>query len=268
MTLAPFADPDRLPELGRKAALEVVRELAGAAKCVRTGILRVSGDPGGDFHMVGGRIAAVHSPGAPGISELLARPGRGSTGDAEFRVLEMMAAMDGAFAIVAGWIADCRWSEVLDPDEPGGPPIGTARGVEPDWLLAETERRLRVVTLARVSPHRNRLMLTDRGRTLLGSTVGERQAILRQIDGSHCCRDIAFRLNRGLYAVTVEVARLLAEDVLVVPPPHLAQPTEDGRDALPRRRRGASGINDMIPPRPPQVVLRAPPLITPPPGRQ
>jgi hypothetical protein len=38
-----------------------------------TGILRVTGDPGGAIHIAGGRVAAIETPGAPGPEVLLLR---------------------------------------------------------------------------------------------------------------------------------------------------------------------------------------------------
>lgn len=254
----------RLPLLVRKPTQHMVLELMGAAADARTGILRVAGDPGGDFRIERGQIVAVHSAGAPGVFELLARPGRGPTGDAELRAVTVMAAVDGAFAIAAGWLDSCFWAEISTDAHTG------VAGVEPGWLLAETEWRLRALTQARVSPHRNRLLLSELGKTKAATAAtSPRQEILRQVDGQRTCRDIAFLLYRSLYAVTVEVSRLLAENLLLVPPPDHDRtadrtPPHASTDPrpLPRRRRGASGINDVLRPRPPQAVPSRPPLDT------
>ncbi|MEU7138706.1 hypothetical protein ABZ942_04565 [Nocardia sp. NPDC046473] len=252
-----FTDARRLPLLVRTPTQNVVRELLGATDG-RTGVLRVVGDPGGEFRVRSGQIVAVHSAGAPGVFELLARPGRALTGDAELRAVTMMAAVDGAFAIAAGSIDTCFWAEISN-----GAPTEVA-GVEPGWLLAETERRLRALSPAKMSPHRNRLLLTELGETRLATAAaGPRQEILRQVDGQRSCRDIAFLLCRSLYAVTVEVSRLLAENFLLVPPPDFDRAGDDalprdgtGMRALPRRRRGASGINDLLPLRPSSIRTR------------
>ncbi|MFX0577546.1 hypothetical protein [Nocardia nepalensis] len=264
MTTDPFTDSGRLPAHSRKATRAVVRELTSAAANSRTGVLRVAGDPGGDLHLRHGKVVAVRSPGAPGVPELLARPGRGSTGEAELRLLEMMTALDGAFAIAAGWIDNCFWKEIWhDPSseiaaETTAADDDRTRGVEPDRLIAETERRLRALARVRVSPHRNILVLTDQGRAVLNAHPnGARAQILREVNGRNCCRDIAFSLRRGLFAIAVEVSRLLEEGILAVPGPQrtddrAAQGNPADRAVLPRRRRGASGINDMLPPRSPQ----------------
>ncbi|MFE3054034.1 hypothetical protein [Nocardia sp. NPDC059239] len=57
---------------------------------------------------------------------------------------------------------------------------------------------------------------------------------------------------------------MLDDDLLAIaplepePPLPALEPPRDapGRSLLPRRRRSASGINDMLPPRPPQPMLR------------
>jgi hypothetical protein len=55
-----------------------------------TGILRITGDPGGAIHLADGRVAAIETPGAPGPEVLLLR---------SHRVTE--SAWDAAFAAAA-----------------------------------------------------------------------------------------------------------------------------------------------------------------------
>ncbi|MFI1916170.1 hypothetical protein [Nocardia sp. NPDC020380] len=254
MSTGPIADLVRLPAFAGESAREFVRELARAAATSCTGVLRVTGEPGGTVHLVDGLIVMVESPGAPGVRELLSRPGRTLHGAAELRVVTMMAALDSAFAIGAGWIEGCqRYDQVPEP-------VAPLPGIDPGWLLLETDRRLRAIDHGGVSPHRSHLILTDTGRALLsGRGIGERQQILLWVNGRRSCRDIAMLLCRSLYAVTVEVSRMLGQDLVriapvVREPPRESEPSRGGtvRSLLPRRRRGASGINDALPPRPPQ----------------
>lgn len=270
MTTGPVAGLGRRPALDRESARELVRELAQAAATARTGVLRVTGEPGGDLHVVHGLVVTVDSPGAPGVRELLARPGRTSTGEADLRVVTLMAAVDGCFAIASGWIGNCFWQADIHPEatEAPGTPEAVAPqlpGFEPGWLLLETERRLGALAHGRISPHRNHLQLTERGRVLLsGPGSGYRREILLWANGRRSCRDIAKLLCRSLYAVTVEVVRMLDDDLLVIAAVEADPPAFDpapargltGRTLLPRRRRGASGINDALPPCPPQPMLR------------
>lgn len=268
MTTGTVAGSGRLPAPGRESARELVRELAQAAVTTRTGVLRVTGEPGGDLYVVRGLVVTVDSPGAPGVRALLARPGRTSTGPADLQVVAMMAALDGCFAIASGWIGSCCWQPDSAPPGPEDPPVP---GVDPGWLLLETERRLGALAHGRVSPHRNHLLLTERGRTLLSDPGGgRRHEILLWANGRRSCRDISMLLCRSLYAVTVEVARMLEDELLAIapvtaePPVPEIEPNRTGavRFLLPRRRRGASGINDTLPPRPPQPA-RGQRLLTP-----
>ncbi|GAB0106413.1 hypothetical protein JMUB6875_53970 [Nocardia sp. JMUB6875] len=268
MTTGTVAGSGRLPTPGRAFAGELVRELAQAAVTTRTGVLRVTGEPGGDLYVVRGLVVTVDSPGAPGVRALLARPGRTSTGPADLRVVAMMAALDGCFAIASGWIGSCCWQPDSGPDGPEQPPVP---GIDPGWLLLETERRLGALAHGRVSPHRNHLSLTERGRALLSAPGGgRRHEILLWANGRRSCRDISMLLCRSLYAVTVEVARMLEDELLAIAPV-TAEPQAPGiepnragpvRFLLPRRRRGASGINDALPPCPPRPA-RGQRLLTP-----
>ncbi|WP_159400955.1 MarR family transcriptional regulator [Streptomyces sp. NRRL B-24484] len=264
-----------------------------------SGTLTVLGDPGGVFHLASGVVTAVDSPGAPDVATLLLRSGRVSTTDweaacragaagertgaelvardllgaAELQLMCTMAALDGAFAVAAGRVDGCTLA--------GGPArhhLPAPQGVDPEWLLHETDRRLRALAALRppLCPLRDRIGPTTGARReaaagSAGRLTGERREILRCADGRRSARDIAFRLGRGLYAVTVELSRLLAEGLVeVVPhgpapagpgalpapvggtgvttarrppdPPPAYQPA--GR--LPVRRRGASGINDVL----------------------
>ncbi|MGW0582734.1 MarR family transcriptional regulator, partial [Streptomyces sp. NPDC002920] len=106
----------------------LARDLAACGRDGFTGLLRVSGAPGGAFHFRGGLVVAVESPGAPGAEVLLLRSGRiggeewadlvresdgarwpaegliahGYAGAAQLRVVCAMALQDAAFAVVPG----------------------------------------------------------------------------------------------------------------------------------------------------------------------
>ncbi|MEU8898168.1 hypothetical protein [Nocardia sp. NPDC048505] len=219
--------------------------LTTAAVDRRTGILRITGEPGGDFHLWRGKVVAVNSPGAPGVPELLARPGRNLPGAMELRALRVTAAFDAAFAVAAGWIGDCFWA-MTDVDPPQAV-IDPAFGVEPVVLEAETTRRLRGVAPGRIAPHRHHLARTELGDTVLrAAEAGQRREILLRVDGRHTCREIAFLLGRSLYAVTVEISRWSVDGVVTVTAPPGG--VFAGPPHLPRRRRDASGINELYPP--------------------
>lgn len=206
-----------------------------------SGVLRVQGSPGGAFHLLGGAVVAVESPGSPGVGTLLLRSGRideaewgaahdaaatgawpgvafagaGRLGSAEFQVIHMMAAQDAVFAVLAGRLENC----VLDPAGPDDPVPSLApavgRGVGPEELLVEAGRRIAALaSLPRqVSPDRDRVI------SLVGPGDEEtlpaaRRDILECANGRRSPRDIAFHLGRGVWAVTVEISRMLAEGLV------------------------------------------------------
>ncbi|MCX4095087.1 hypothetical protein [Nocardia sp. alder85J] len=220
-------------------------ELLNAAAERYTGILRVTGEPGGDFHLVHGAVLVVNSPGAPGMSELLARPGHTVAGAAELRAMRLAVTYDAAFAIASGWIEDCfRAAADTTPAVAIADPVAV---LEPGELIAETDRWLRALAPRRIGPYRHQLTRTESGDALLRrSEPGLRREILRHMDGRHSCRDIAFLTGRGLYAVTVEICRLAAEDAVAVAPPPRERAAPHA--TLPRRHKDASGINELHPP--------------------
>ncbi|MFE0106855.1 MarR family transcriptional regulator [Streptomyces sp. NPDC059009] len=134
----------------------LARALAECASTAATARIRVTGRPGGVFHLREGRVIGVDSPGAPGLEALLLRSGRvgetewaaalagrdtdrgadlgpnpgpeaglvarGHMGAAELRVLSMMARHDAAFAVTAGELTECT----TDLGTDGTLPLGAA----------------------------------------------------------------------------------------------------------------------------------------------
>lgn len=258
-----------------------------------SGTLVVVGDPGGAFHLANGVIVAVESPGAPNVETLLLRSGRvgkaewaaayqaGAAGDrtgtelvertlvgaAELQLMCLMAALDGALSVGMGRIDEC----LLEPGG-GGYHLVAPQGIEPDWLFQEASRRVKALASLRVSlcPFRDRMALTSTGAALLsGSTAGERREILLRVNGRRSSRDIAFLLGRGLYAVTVELARMLSDGLVEVVSSRVAVPVSGpaeaadrmqnvtrlphrpvGAGGLPPSQRGMNAIHDVLPLRP------------------
>ncbi|MEU2287916.1 MarR family transcriptional regulator [Streptomyces sp. NPDC013178] len=270
----------------------LARDLAACGRDGFTGEVRVSGSPGGTVHLRGGLVVAVESPGAPGPEALLLRSGRiggeewaglvresggarwpaagliahGYTGAAQLRVVCAMALQDAAFAVVAGSVDGCERGPAAEP-----PPAGVAVGEPPTRLLQDAARKLNALLAlpCPVRPERERpapapLSLAADRLTAL------RRELLGHADGRRTARDLAFLTGRGVYTVTVEVARMLGEGLLECsgapapipvrsppdgaavrprepappPPPPIGLPPEPA--ALPRRRPGASGITEAI----------------------
>lgn len=190
------------------------------------------GNPGGLFHLRKGVVVAVDSPGAPGTEALLLRSGRiseadwtsvlrdgpgdvvalGGIGAAELQVVAMIATQDGAFAVAAGEVE----GPVVDGEQAVGVPV--ADGVHPHELLRETGRRLGALGAlpCPVSPYRERFVPGADPSAAARSAV--RQAILARATGRRTARDIAFAIGRSLYPVTVEISRMLAEEILAIAP--------------------------------------------------
>ncbi|MEU1541922.1 MarR family transcriptional regulator [Actinacidiphila glaucinigra] len=244
-----------------------------------TGVLHVQGSPGGAFHLLDGAVVAVESPGAPGVGTLLVRSGRidadewnaahdaaatgllpgaaiaagGRLGTAEFQVLHMMAVQDAVFAVLAGRLDNCAF----DPDAPGARqaalPQGLAPGVEPEELLVEAGRRLAALASLprRVSPDRDRVTAVGPPAWADEPLAPVRREILGCANGRRSPRDIAFLIGRGVYTITVEIARMCAEGLVeTVPAPRApAQPPPVADPAAP--------VADPAPP-PPESFAPAP----------
>jgi hypothetical protein len=205
-----------------------------------TGTLRIVGNPGGLFQLCDGAVIAVDSPGSPGADTLLLRSGRisegdwsealrgsadtrscqaalvaqGSVGSTELQVVAMAAMQDGVFATVAGDI-----DEFVVADEFIDVPLPTSDGVAPDLLLAETARRLDALASLPfpLSPYRERVVPAYGTEPPLLLTAGRRE-IIAHATGRRNARDIAFAVGRSVYPVTVEISRMLSEDLLEIVP--------------------------------------------------
>lgn len=215
----------------------LARALAACGREEWTGVLRVSGAPGGALHLRDGLVVAAETPGAPGPETLLLRSGRvdgeqwaalvreaggtrwpaagliahGHAGAAQLRVVCAMAVQDAVFAILAGRVDGCE--RAADGIEPPAP---VAVGEPPARLLADAARRLAALAaLPRpVHPDRERPVPAPHSG---GPHTALQRALLEHADGRRTARDLAFRAGRGVYTVTVEVARMLGEGLLECP---------------------------------------------------
>ncbi|MEW1826611.1 MarR family transcriptional regulator [Streptomyces sp. NPDC088196] len=276
--------------LGRVGHDLLARALADCGREEFTGGLRVSGRPGGIFHLRGGLVVAVESPGAPGPEALLLRSGRiggeqwadlvresggtrwpldglvahGYAGAAQLRIVCVLALHDAAFAVAAGDVDGCE----LAPDAQPFAPVSL--GEPSARLLQDATRKLAAITALPypVRPDRERPRAPAYALDEAGLGLLQRE-LLTHVDGRRTARDLAFRTGRGVYPVTAEVARMLAEGLLecadspvpipvrvppeapvvrrreqpALPPPQFTAPAE-----LPRRNPGASGITETLVP--------------------
>ncbi|MBA2808703.1 MarR family transcriptional regulator [Streptomyces sp. KM273126] len=289
---------DRRISLDRAGYGLLSRTLAECGRDAATGELRVSGRPGGAFHLRGGLVVAVESPGAPGPEALLLRSGRisgeqwdgllrepgagrwpetglvahGYAGAAQLRVVRMMALQNAVFAVVAG-----RVDGVGPLAEPSGsgPVAPVAIGESPLRLLQEATRKLTALAAlpCPVLPDRERPLPapgTDADDTRVPPA---RRELLTHADGRRTARDLAFTTGRGVYPVTVELARMLAEGLLRcedtttpaalpvpvrTPPSGALSPVRQDRPAPPE---AAVRLDEPVPtaaPRPPQRPRKLP----------
>ena len=257
-----------------------------------SGILRVTGNPGGAVHITDGLVAAIETPGAPGPEALLLRSHRvsesgwdevfaaaaaaGGLMSAELTRREMIGAgelewllrtalADGMFALAGGTVEEYR-------AEPG--PVDFVLplqpGAEPDSLLAETSRRIRVLATLPARNGRDRIVAAT-GAVQPGVRLGDGQdEILALADGRRTARDLAFALGRGVYATMLQLSRMQRAGLLVTVSARAAdaaaaqarRPAAPNdaplASALPRRQRDMPGSS-----RRPWVPGRAPELRAP-----
>jgi hypothetical protein len=122
-------------------------------------------------------------------------------------------------------------------------------GAEQDGLLAEASRRIRVLAALPARNDRDRVVAVPAAAPP-GVRLGEGQdEILALADGRRTPRDLAFALGRGVYATTLQLARMRQAGLLVAVSSRAgaAIAREPGRQAphdqlspvsgLPRRRR-------------------------------
>lgn len=185
---------------------------------------------------------AAYQTGAPQGRLAIELVRRGLVGAAELEAVCLMALFDAVFALAAGTVEDCRWqASAVAGTTSGSEPAGKepwTRGVaqaDAEQLRAETERRLAALAVlpVPVRPGRDRLGPAAEpgpaGATAVGTAArgmggaraagGLRREVLALADGRRTARDIAFLLGRGVYPVTVEASRLLADGLLRVGPP-------------------------------------------------
>jgi hypothetical protein len=257
--------------------------LTSSAAAGLTGVLQVIGDPGGTIFLSGGGIIGVKTPAAPSLEVLVLRSGRvpeddweaafaasaagpamsaelttrGVIGAGELEALLRAAVADALFALACGYVDQCR-------PEPGA--VSCLLPLDPpataDWLLAEAERRMAVLAaFPGLAGYRRARVEPVPGAVAPGTALGGgRDELLALANGRRTPRDLAFALGRGVYATTLQLARMQRDGLLVTTShragPLLADPVPAapasapdaagpaGDDAsgggLPRRRRGRS----------------------------
>jgi hypothetical protein len=244
-----------------------------------SGVLRVTGQPGGAFHFSEGKIVAGETPGAPGIEAILLRSkrvdesgwdaafaaaaatgremrneliGRELVGAGELEALLRTTIADAVFAVAYGVVEICR------AEAPAAGLLVTLEpGAEAEWLLAETSRRIRVLRSFTdpVFNARARVIAVT-GAVRPGLVLGEgRDELAALADGRRTPRDLAFVLGRGVYATMLELGRMQADGLILADSRPPGSPADDEEETpspavaddaetpggLPRRRREHAG---------------------------
>jgi hypothetical protein len=204
-----------------------------------SGVLEVTGEPGGTIYFSGGGVVAIETPGAPGPEVILLRSGRipepgwaaafaaaaaggGALGPelvardligaGELEAVLRIALADAMFVLSGGRVATCQ-------AEPGA--VDGQLALEPPaevgWLLAETSRRMRVFALlpGLVEHDRDRMAAAPGAlppKVILGHGQDE---ILALANGRRTPRDMAFALGRGVYATTLQLVHMYGAGLLV-----------------------------------------------------
>ena len=195
-----------------------------------SGVLRVTGDPGGAIHLAGGQVAAIETSGAPSPEVLLLRSHRVTesgwdeafaaaaasggpmdaalvrrelVGSGELEGLLRTALADAMFVMASGTVEEYRAEpgpvDFILPLEPGA---------EPDGLLAEATRRIRILASMPFRHDHDKIVAVPRV-AQSGARLGDGQdEILALADGRRTARDLAFALGRGVYATMLQLARM------------------------------------------------------------
>lgn len=218
---------------------QLEQTLVSFARLRASGVLRVTGEPGGAVYLQDGRISAISSPGAPDPEVILLRSGRipesgwsavyaaaasdgrmtaelvkrDLIGGGELEAVLRTAVADAMFALTAGSVEECRLEETATPPLLPLQPAATA-----EWLVAEAARRLGVLAgLASPVSHDRDRLTTVQGAWVPRVGPGDGQAeILALANGRRTARDMAFVLGRGVYAVTLQLSRMCDAGLLVI----------------------------------------------------
>lgn len=262
-----YAGPSGLPHDG-----PLRTALTAYAASGLSGVLRVTGDPGGVIHLDGGGVAAIQTPGAPSAEVILLRSGRVSdtgwdaafassaansrsmsaelvadavVGAGELEAVLWTALADAMFVLASGHVEECE-------PQPGQVDclLPLTPAADADLLLAEAARRVRVLatTDGIAGWHLDRFIAVPVAKRPGKQHPGGRDEIVALADGRRTPRDIAFASGHGVYATVLELARLREAGVLTVVPSgpasarrELTSPAPEQADApveLPRRSRG------------------------------
>ncbi|MEO5876712.1 MAG: hypothetical protein ABIS86_19680 [Streptosporangiaceae bacterium] len=271
MTVLPGPESaPRAPDPRSRAGI-LMAALTRRAQEQFSGTLVLAGDPGGRVRMQAGLLVTAGTPAAPGPEPLLLRSGRinetawseafaaaapdgrlaaelvdrGLLGAAGVEVIAQTSLVDAVFAMALSGVHTCT-AEPAGADQP--PPLLPAvPGMDTDRVIRETLRRLALAATWQ------ELGLTVHSRPRATRPDPARQDLLDRANGRRTARDIAFAVGRGLYPVLTDLAALIEDGLVTLSPPTVtlhSRPDPGSDPELPRRRRGESSVNTVLPWRP------------------
>ncbi len=236
-----------------------------------TGALRLTGEPGGAIYFANGAITAIDTPGAPGPEVILLRSGRvgeqswaaafaagaaggrmgaelhtrGLVGSGELEALLRVVLADGMFVLASGHTEACEVDKA-----PTDHLLPLSPAADPRWLLSEAARRMRALkALPTPIEHDRDRMTPVPGLLPPGGTAGAAEdKILALANGRRTARDMAFVLGRGVFAVSLQLARMHEAGLVMIDSrrPARARPEAPGAEgaagpAGPEGRAGPDG---------------------------
>ncbi len=203
-----------------------------------SGVLRVTGEPGGLIHLTDGNVTAIETAGAPGPDLVLVRSGRisetswagaftaaaagglmgselvrrGLIEEGELEAVLRIALADAMFAVAGGRVHETTIEHattltLLPLEQPAAP----------GWLLFETSRRLRVLACAAgLVRHDQDRVTADPAAPAAGSGIlpPGQDEIIALANGRRTARDMAFILGRGVYSLSLELTNMHANGLV------------------------------------------------------
>ncbi|WP_432830144.1 ADAM 12 protein [Dactylosporangium sp. CA-092794] len=210
-----------------------------------TGALTVLGEPGGVVFLRDGRVNGVESPAAPSVDRLLtacgrvpervwetipSRPARmlvegGHVTAAEMELCALQALHDAAYFVLGTARAELRFDAGI------GHWLGAEGTVAADALCDQVARQRRILDEVYPSPATDLAPVVPVLRPGLDRVLlsGLQWEIVLHADGRLTPQELAGLLGRSAYAVTLDVRRLAAAGLIVVPPEQSADRPEEPR---------------------------------------